>query len=134
MKNRLAISFLALALVFSGSSCATLRSFNPAYDSFDQGLALFNQGRFADAVPFFEDATHENPEFAQAYFYLGRAYISQSKWRAAIQPLRAAFRLSPRDAQQEIVDLILDATFAAALNDFRLGEERRPPVGSKELL
>ena len=135
MKNRLAMSFLALALVFSAASCATLRSFNPDYDSFDQGLALFNQGRFADAVPYFEEATHENPEFAQAYFYLGRAYISQSKWRAAIQPLRTAFRLSPREAQQEIMDLILDATFAAALNDFKLGEERAPPPArSKELL
>jgi tetratricopeptide (TPR) repeat protein len=134
MKNRFSMLFLALGLVFSASSCATLRGFDPAYDHFDQGLALFNQGRFADAVPYFEDATHENPEFAQAYLYLGRAYISQSKWRAAIQPLRTAFRLSPRGAQQELMDLILDATFAAALNDFRLGEERTPPPGSKELL
>jgi len=127
MMNRLAMLFLSLALVFSASSCASLGRLNPAYDSFDRGLALFNQGRFAAAVPYFEDATHENPEYAQAYFYLGRAYISQSKWRAAIQPLRAAFRLSPREAQQEIMDLILDATFAAALNDFGLGEERTPP-------
>jgi tetratricopeptide (TPR) repeat protein len=134
MKNGFSMLFLALGLVFSASSCATLRGFDPAYEHFDQGLALFNQGRFADSVPYFEDATHENPEFAQAYFYLGRAYISQSKWRAAIQPLRTAFRLSPRGAQQELMDLILDATFAAALNDFRLGEERTPPPGSKELL
>jgi tetratricopeptide (TPR) repeat protein len=134
MKNGFSMLFLALVLVFSASSCATLRGFDPAYDHFDQGLALFNQGRFADAVPYFEDATHENPEFAQAYLYLGRAYISQSKWRAAIQPLRTAFRLSPGGAQQEIMDLIIDATFAAALNDFRLGEQRTPPVGSKEFL
>jgi hypothetical protein len=26
------------------------------------------------------------------------------------------------------MDLILDATFAAALNDFRLGEDRSPPA------
>ena len=135
MKNKFAMLFLALALILSASSCATLGRFSPAYDSFDQGLALFNQGRFADAIPYFEDATHQNPEFAQAYFYLGRAYVSQSKWRAAIQPLRTAFRLSPREAQQEIMDLILDATFAAALNDFKLGEERAPPPArSKELL
>jgi tetratricopeptide (TPR) repeat protein len=135
MMQRFSKLFLALALVVVASSCSALGRFGPAYDSFDRGLALFNQGQFAAAVPYFEDATHENPEFAQAYFYLGRAYISQSKWRAAIQPLRTAFRLSPRGAQQEIMDLILDATFAAALNDFRLGEERRPPPArSKELL
>lgn len=134
MNNRFTKLFFALALVVFASSCSTLGRFSPAYDSFDQGLALFNQGRFAAAVPYFEDATHEDPEFAQAYFYLGRAYISQSKWRQAIHPLRTAFRLSPRDAQQEIMDLILDATFAAALNDFRLGEERRPPLRARELL
>jgi tetratricopeptide (TPR) repeat protein len=135
MKNRIVMACLALALVFSAASCTTLRRFDPAYDSFDRGLSLFNQGRFAAAIPYFEDATHENPEFGQAYFYLGRAHLSQSQWRAAIQPLRTAFRLSPREAQQEIMDLILDATFAAALNDFRLGGEHGPPpVRSKELL
>jgi tetratricopeptide (TPR) repeat protein len=134
MKNKFSMLFLALTVAVFTNACSTLGRFSPAYDSFDQGLALFNQGQFAAAVPYFEDATHENPEFAQAYFYLGRAYISQSKWRAAIHPLRAAFRLSPRGAQQEIMDLILDATFAAALNDFRLGEERTPPARSKELL
>ena len=135
MKDKFAMLFLALTVVVFASACSTLGGrFSPAYDSFDQGLALFNQGQFGAAVPYFEDATHENPEFAQAYFYLGRAYISQSKWRAAIQPLRTAFRLSPRGAQQEIMDLILDATFAAALNDLRLGEERPPPARSKELL
>ena len=134
MKNSLAVRCLALATLLV-ASCSSVGRFSPGYASFDQGLALFNQGRFDAAVPYFEDATHENPQFGQAYFYLGRAYISQNKWRAAIQPLRTAFRLSPREAQQEIMDLILDATFAAALNDFKLGEERAPPpTGSKELL
>jgi tetratricopeptide (TPR) repeat protein len=134
MKTKIASIFLALTLVFAASSCATLGRFDPAYDSFDQGLALFNQGRFAEAVPYFEDATRANPEFARAYFYLGRAYVSQSMWRAAIQPLRTAFRLSPREAQQEVMDLIIDATFAAALNDFKLGEKLQPPVRAKEIL
>jgi tetratricopeptide (TPR) repeat protein len=127
MKSRAATIVLAIALVFM-SSCAILGRFGPGHDSFEQGLALFNQGRFAAAEPYFERATRQNPEFVEAYFYLGRTYISQSKWRAAIQPLRTAFRLSPREAQQEIMDLILDATFAAALNDFKLGEDRKPPA------
>ena len=134
MKNSFGMTYFALVMLLLGG-CSSLGHFKPGYDSFERGLALFNQGRFAAAVPYFEDATHENPEFAQAYLYLGRAYISQSQWRSAIQPLRSAFRLSPRGAQQEITDLILDATFAAALNDFKLGEERTsPPARSKEML
>ncbi|HEY7221311.1 MAG TPA: tetratricopeptide repeat protein [Candidatus Binatia bacterium] len=127
MKNRFAVVCLALVVTMT-SACSTLGRFSPAYHSFDHGLALFNQGRFDEAVPYLEDATREDPEFAQAYFYLGRAYISQSRWRAAIQPLRTAFRLSPRESQQEIMNLLIDAMFAAALNDFDLGRERRPLV------
>ena len=133
MKNRCAIVCLFFAMIFS-SSCTLLGRFDPAYASFDRGLALFNQGHFADSVPYFERATRENPEFGEAYFYLGRAYVSQSKWRAAIAPLRTAFRLAPQDAQQEIVNLILDATFAAALNDLNLGGERPRPEPTKEFL
>ena len=69
-----------------------------------------------------------------AYLYLGRSYISQSNWRAAIQPLRTAFRLSPTEAQEEIVNLIIDAGFAAALNEFHLGDRIGPPSRSKEIL
>jgi tetratricopeptide (TPR) repeat protein len=88
----------------------------------DEGVTLFNQGRFAAAIPYLEAAIYDDPNSARAYLYLGRAYISQSNWRAAIAPLRTAFRLAPQDAQQEIVNLIIDAGFAAALNDFRFGE------------
>ena len=121
MKKSIASLILTLTVTLM-SSCALLGQGN-----FDQGLALFNQGRFAAAIPYLEAATRDNPNSAQAYLYLGRAYLSQSNWRAAIQPLRTAFRLSPQDAQQEIVNLIIDAGFAAALNDFRLGDLLEPP-------
>ena len=124
--------FLALALM-SASACATIGHFR-GEDSFERGLALFNQGRFAASIPHFEAATHEDPELAQAYFYLGRAYVSESRWRSAIQPLRTAFRLAPEAAKQEIIDLLIDATFAAALNDFNLGDRIPPPARFKDTL
>jgi len=135
MKTRYPTIVLVLALPLL-ASCATLGRFSPAQQNFERGLALFNQGRFAASVPYFERATREDPEFAEAYFYLGRAHISQSHWREAIQPLRTAFRLSPREAQQEIMNLIIDATFAAALNDLNLGGERSRPgrFQDKEIL
>jgi len=120
-KKSIASLIITLTVVLT-SSCALIGQGN-----FDQGLALFNQGRFAAAIPHFEEATHDNPNSAQAYLYLGRAHLSQSNWRAAIQPLRTAFRLSPTDAQQEIMNLIIDAGFAAALNEFRFGELLNPP-------
>ena len=132
MKKKLFFVYFVLVLALV-SSCASLGRF-AARDNFEQGMALFNQGRFAASIPYFEDATHDDPNYAPAYLYLGRALISQSNWRAAIQPLRTAFRLSPRDAQEEIVNLIIDAGFAAALNDFQLGDRIGPPSRSKETL
>ena len=116
---------LALSVVlFAG--CTSFKGFS-SQGSFERGLSLFNQGRFEDAIPHFERATRENPDFAEAYFYLARAYVSLSRWRSAIQPLRTAFRLAPRDAQEEIMNLLIDAMFAAALNDFHLGDRLAPP-------
>ena len=120
-KNNITATTFSLVVLWV-SSCALMGQGN-----FDQGMALFNQGRFAAAVPYFEAATRDDPNSARAYLYLGRAYISQSNWRAAIQPLRTAFRLSPENAQQEIVNLIIDAGFAAFLNDFRFGDLLEPP-------
>ncbi|MGE5817548.1 MAG: tetratricopeptide repeat protein [Deltaproteobacteria bacterium] len=122
-----------LLMVVFLSSCS-IRTFNPGYDSFERGLALFNQGRFDSAVAHFERATRENPNDAQAYLYLGRSYISLSRWRSAIQPLRTAFRLSPENAKEEVMNLLVDALFAAALNDFNLGDKIAPPQQLKEIL
>lgn len=121
MRKRLAPLALTLALALL-SSCSTLRVFNPAYNSFDDGLALFNQGQFDAAIAAFTQSTFDDPNFAQAYLYLARSYISLGRWRAAIQPLRSAFRLAPYEARDEIMNLLIDAAFAAALNDPRTGQ------------
>jgi Flp pilus assembly protein TadD len=113
------IMMMAIALL---SSCASIRSLTPGQDSFEEGMALFNQGHFDSAVEQFRRSTVENPKSAQAYLYLGRSYISLGRWKSAIQPLRTAFRLSPYEARDEIMNLIIDAVFAAAINDPRLGE------------
>lgn len=110
---------IAVALL---SSCATFRSFTPGYDSFEAGMASFNHGHFDSAIQHFRKSTLENPNSAQAYLYLGRSYISVGRWKSAIQPLRTAFRLSPHEARDEIMNLIVDAVFAAATMDSRSGD------------
>jgi hypothetical protein len=56
------------------------------------------------------------------------------RWKSAIQPLRTAFRLSPHEARNEIMNLIVDAVFAAATNDLRLGESGSSDGRYKDLL
>ena len=121
---------LAVALL---SSCATLRSLTPGHNSFKEGMASFNQGQFESAIQHFRQSTLENPDSAQAFLYLGRSYISVGHWKSAVQPLRTAFRLSPQEAKDEIMNLIIDAAFAA-INDSRLGENGSSRDRYKELL
>ena len=123
------ILMMAIALL---SSCATIRSLT--HDSFEKGMASFNQGEFDSAIHYFRKSTLENPNSAQAYLYLGRSYISVGRWKSAIQPLRTAFRLSPHEAKDEIMNLLIDAVFAAAANDPILGESGSPSDRYKDLL
>jgi tetratricopeptide (TPR) repeat protein len=121
-KQRNAVSWLLVILLLA-SSCTSLRHFR-ANDSFDRGVALFNQGRFEDAIPYFKSATDEDPEFAEAFLYLGRSHLSARHWRAAIQPLRTAYRLAPAGAKDEIFDVLMDALLAAGLPPERPSSER----------
>ena len=116
------------------SSCATLRSLTPGHNSFEEGMASFNQGHFDSAIQHFRQSSLENPNSAQAFLYLGRSYISVGRWKSAIQPLRTAFRLSPHEARDEIMNLIVDAVFAAATNPPRLGESGSSGDRYKDLL
>ncbi|HEX2243190.1 MAG TPA: hypothetical protein VHK27_08075 [Gammaproteobacteria bacterium] len=122
---------IALVLL---SSCATLRGLTPGHDSFQEGMASFNQGQFNSAIHHFRKSTLENPNSAQAFLYLGRSYINAGSWRSAIQPLRTAFRLSPHEARDEIMNLIVDAVFAAATMDSRSGESGSSGDRYKDLL
>lgn len=106
----LRLVFLAAAL-----SCSTMEIYQEGQASYDRGLALFNQGDFKEAIAYFQRATEENPNFAQAYLYLGRSYLSMRRWREALQPLRTAYRLAPEETKDQVFELMMDAFFGAAL-------------------
>jgi tetratricopeptide (TPR) repeat protein len=123
---KITVSWLMLAgLLFS--ACSLRVQGQGFYGSFDQGLALFNQGNFEASIPYFRRASEEDPNSAEAYFYLGRAHLSSRHWREAIQPLRTAYRLSPENTRQEVYDLLLDALFAATLGSLDPQPSMPPP-------
>jgi len=101
-------------------SCAGL-ILRGAEDEFEKGLALFNRGLYQEAIPHFEKAIEIDPEFANAYLYLGRSHLNLKRWVEAVQPLRTAFRLSPEESKKEIVNLLIDALFGAAVYEIKQG-------------
>ena len=124
MVNPVGLVSLLLAVVLG--ACSTTKIYQEGQVSFDLGLTLFDQGKFPEALPYFQRATTENPKFAQAYLYLGRTQLSMRRWRDAIQPLRTAYRLSPEEGKDEVFNILMDALVAAALDGFGPGSSSKP--------
>lgn len=114
-------SLLIITSLFVLNACASLGIFSGAKNEFDQGVAFFNRGHYEEAIPHFEKATEIDPDFADAYLYLGRSYLNMAKWVQAIAPLRTALRLSPNKSQIEIVSILVDALFGAASSEVKKG-------------
>lgn len=108
-----------MAVFFILCSCAGLLINRDARIAFDQGRALFNQGRYEEAVPHFQKASESEPGYTEAFIYLGRSYLNLGKWSAAIPPLRTAYRLSPEETRKEAVNFLLDALIGGALSEFK---------------
>jgi len=121
-KMAFALCPVVLTAVFS---CATVQEFRPGRTEFERGLALFNHGDFKEATSYFLRATEDDPNFAQAYLYLGRSYLSMRRWREALQPLRTAYRLAPEETKDQVFELMMDAFLGAAL-----GSNGTQPSGS----
>ena len=119
-------------LVFAG--CASVGLFSGAKNEFDRGMALFNSGEYQKAIPHFQKASEMDPDFADAYLYLGRSYLNMGKWVEAISPLRTALRLSPDTTRKDFVAILVDALFGAATSEFKRGNFQRSIGYFKEVL
>jgi len=73
------------------------------------GLALYSQGRFAEAIPEFEEAARLNPSFAEIYASLGRALADEGQIDEAIAACQKALTIRPGNiaAQNDLCDFLL---------------------------
>lgn len=93
---------LVLFLVLS--SVHTLGQVAPtkAQQLLHEGIELTGSGQFAQAVRAFEEAIKLNPDYADAYAALGRAYFKMREWRRAADYLHRAKALNAKPRQAEI--------------------------------
>ena len=118
-----ALSTLSFIISFSILvSCAELPYLSGAKQEFEQGLALFNTGKYEQAIPYFTKAAELDQNYVQAYVYLGRSYISLGRWGEAIGPLRTAYRISPTETRKEATNFLTDALVGAGIQSFRNGD------------
>jgi tetratricopeptide (TPR) repeat protein len=103
-----------------------------AKQEFEQGLALFNAGKYEQAIPYFSKAAESDPNYVQAYIYLGRSYISLGRWSEALGPLKTAYRISPTETRKEATSFLSDALVGAGIQSFRNGDYKTAVEHLKE--
>ncbi len=88
-KNRY---FLVLLLVFA----------TPVFAGWEEGVAAFKAGNFAQAAKEFEALVAANAGDGRSQYMLGRSYLKAGKPAQAVAALRKAYDLSPADANTQI--------------------------------
>lgn len=67
----------------------------PAVQYVRAGVQLMDQGKLDDAVFAFQSAVKTDKNLAEAYFYLGIAYLQKNRNRDAVKTLETGARLAP---------------------------------------
>ncbi|MBM4166864.1 MAG: tetratricopeptide repeat protein [Ignavibacteria bacterium] len=66
-------------------------------DFFQKGNELYRQGKFAEAISFYEKVLKKNEESGELYFNLGNAYYKMNDHARAILNYERAIKFSPND-------------------------------------
>ncbi|MBZ0089480.1 MAG: tetratricopeptide repeat protein, partial [Thermoanaerobaculia bacterium] len=92
MRNRL------LTLTIAGS----LGLFAPAFAGWEEGIAAFKAGNYAQAAKEFEATVSDKPDWPTGHMMLGRAQLKLGKNQQAIASLRRAYDLSPGETSIQL--------------------------------
>lgn len=104
-----AFVFLFLLILLScptGRTIGQVRGVQPANETktearrlLEEGIEFTGAGQFAQAVSSLEAAIKLDPQYAEAYAALGRAYFKMREWRRAVDNLHHAAALNARQKQ-----------------------------------
>ena len=68
---------------------------------YDEGIERLKMGQVSEAVERFQQALKIDPEYADAYSELGRAYFKLRQWNNAVGPLRRAMALKAKERERQ---------------------------------
>ncbi|MEW6381932.1 MAG: tetratricopeptide repeat protein [bacterium] len=134
LNKKIVIPALLLAvLTISSVSLAddTINADNPASRYFQNGISLFDQGDYDQALPAFQKATQEDPNYAEGYYNQGIIYDLQGRFTEAIEAYQKVIRLDPevgtvlRNLAQ---DCYVTGRLREAMDYIKLAESLGQPV------
>ena len=95
--HHLLLLAILLPLAVSGSARGTVLDSTQTIVAFDAANKLYEQGRFAEAVPGYQQLIDAGAGSATVYFNLGNAYYKTGQIGRSIAAYRQAERLAPRE-------------------------------------
>ena len=111
---------IAALLVVSLAGCATLGAVDTVESLLAQGKALFQSGKYAEALAKFEAVIARDPKSWEAYLYSARTYIAQKSWGPAIDSARKALGFAP--SQGEVVPVLASALLQGGRDSLQRGQ------------
>jgi tetratricopeptide (TPR) repeat protein len=75
-----------------------LSAISPLWAGWEEGVAAFKAGNFAQAAKEFEGVVNERPDWAQGHMMYGRALLKLGRSQQGLVALRKAYDLAPSDA------------------------------------
>lgn len=94
---------LLFLLIFFVIGCAS-----KGKESYDSGVNLFQEKKYSECVLDFQKAINENPDFGEAYMYIGRAYNSLQKYDLSIDAYQKALGIFKQEKFNAKVDNLPD--------------------------
>jgi protein involved in polysaccharide export with SLBB domain len=105
------------------------REFAPSRESSSESKRLYGEGvkyalagLYSQAAQIFEQAVKLDPQFADAHFALGHAYLDMGRWQQAIDSFQRAVELDPRDLEAQ--DRIEEARQMMARETRKKGDKK----------
>lgn len=93
----------------SGAGGAAAGGGGGAENSYNQGVIMFNSGKFAEAKTLFEAATKADPNMALAQYQLGMTALNLGAFPEAVAALEAYLKIDPNGAKAAEVKAALPA-------------------------
>ncbi len=128
------IRFLGVGMIFLSLSWAIFKSSTPSErrPSFAKAVALYTDGKFQEALEYYEIAISEYPEFIHAKRGRARSLMQLGRDQKALEAFDEVLMLDPRSAVSFANRAILEdrmGFYSKALEDYERAIEIDPKLG-----
>lgn len=107
LPRRLLVAVMAVLLL---AGCASLVA-DSIESLLKQGIELFTQRKYDDAIAKFQEVIRRDPKSWNAYLYMARSYIGKTSWTDAIASGRKALELAPD--RNDVIPVLAEALLGA---------------------